>query len=86
MTRSVLEAYAIARALADPEATLAQILPHGVEIATCRAERRFYVPPGGPERTARAAAWNALLHARRAREIARHHLTIRLIPLPEGAA
>lgn len=86
MTRSVLETYAVARAIADPAASLAQILPQGVELATCRADRRFYLHPGARECTARTAAWHALLRARRAREIARRRMTLRVIPQPEGAA
>ncbi|MGG7567875.1 hypothetical protein ACQ5SO_17110 [Rhodovulum sp. DZ06] len=85
MMRSVLETYAVARAMADPSRSLAEILPSGVEIAACRGEARFYHGPGVHERHARSVAWNALLAARKARAASRAR-AVRSAPIPEGAA
>ena len=86
MMNSVLETYAVARAMADPSRTLAEILPSGLELAACRGEARFYHHPGVHERRARTVAWNALLAARKARAASRSRACLRAVAGPEDAA
>jgi hypothetical protein len=66
--RQILIANIAARASQMPGATLFEIYPQAVVVATCAGPDRLYVPGAGCERL---TAWQALRAARSARSAAR---------------